>query len=461
MSRILAGLLALSLSPSLFAQQQDIQTQQDLEQKRRTQEQVRKTSEEAQKTVLKDSVEKVTYAEVMKDPDNIELNYKYARYQVSRGDILKAAGTLERVLMVNPELSRVRLLYASILMRLDNLDDAQRELQTLTKQKLTDSMRAELDGYSRQIKQRRKKTRLGLALAGGFDWDTNRNSAPASGTRLAANVPVILDSASTRKNDTSKTMTASFNLSHDLGYQAGHSLFASGSYYRAEQTGLRTLNLQSYNGSAGGTFKTTAADFTATMSFGHLILAEATYQRSWGPSLRIDKRVGNRLSFYGTAGHQRQEYSRTGGVPAAPERTGDQHFGGAGLNYVVSRGLSMSLSATHTIQGALEPYNAYRREAFNMTLTKILAQGRFAMFSFTPQLDFYGRADVTVAPWIRKDTAYRTTLTFGTPLGFIASPLNDLLLTLSYEYLHALSNLPNNSYSNNKLSSSLTYRINF
>ncbi len=460
MLRIAAAVILLSLVPGLFAQ--DVTPQrEDLEQKRRTEEQIRKAAEEAKKAAVTGPLQEATYQEVMADPDNIELNFRYARSRVVKGDLLKAAGTLERILMVNPELPRVRLFYASVLFRLDNLDDAEREIRTLKKQPLTDSMKTELDDYVKQIKQRRRMTRFRLTLAGGFDFDENRNSAPASGTRLLADVPTILDSNSTRRNDTSPTMNGGLDVSHDLGYQAGHSLFASASYFRSEQNRLRTLNLQSYNWSAGGTFKSPAVDVTATMGFGHLLLAETTYQRSRGPSLRLDKKLGERLSVFGTVGHQRQDYSRTRVVPTADERTGDQHFGGAGLTVALRPGLSLAASYTHTYQGARERFNAYRREGFNLSLTKVLRGGRFAVLSITPQLDAYEAAEAALSQLVRRDDTYRTRLTYGTPLGFVAAPLNDLLLTLSYEYFHALSNLPNNAYTNNKLSSSLTYRLDF
>ncbi|MBI4059877.1 MAG: tetratricopeptide repeat protein [Elusimicrobia bacterium] len=448
-----ALLAAAFLRPAASAQDVPRRSEEELEQRRKTQEQLLKTAEEAGKTVVAEPFEAVTYEDVMKDPDNIGLNFSFARTQVAQGDILKAAATLERILMVDPELPRVRLFYASVLFRLDNLDDAERELKTLTQQKLTAPLREELEGYRKQIQRRRRKTRLGLSVMAGFDFDENRNSAPAFGKRLAADIPVVLDEGSTRKSDTAKTMNAALSVSHDLGYQAGHSLFSTLSYYRAEQTHVRTLNLQSYNGTLGGTFKSEAADVTPAMSFGHLLLAETTYQRSYGPSLRLDKRLGQRLGVFGTAGYQRQIYARTQIVPAADQRTGDQHYGGIGCSYAFNRGFSLAASYVHTLQGASEAFNAYERDALSITATKVLPQGRFLVLSLMPQLDEYLAADDSISRKVRQDHAYRSQLTFGTPV------VKSLLLVLSYEYFHSRSNIPNYAYTNNKLSSSLTYRL--
>jgi len=45
----------------------------------------------------------------LEDPDNIMLNFRYAQTQIKNNNLLGAAGTLERILLVNPNLSKVRL----------------------------------------------------------------------------------------------------------------------------------------------------------------------------------------------------------------------------------------------------------------------------------------------------------------------------------------------------------------
>src|SRR5271169_2770221 len=54
----------------------------------------------------------VTYAQVLKDPDNIELNQRFANKQVRNGELKGASATLERILMLNPNLPNMRMFYA-------------------------------------------------------------------------------------------------------------------------------------------------------------------------------------------------------------------------------------------------------------------------------------------------------------------------------------------------------------
>ena len=80
--------------------------------------------------------ESVTLADVFADPDNLDLNFRYAKAQIARGELLGAASTLERVLLVDPNLTRASLLYGVVLFRLDNLEEAERTLKAVRELRL-------------------------------------------------------------------------------------------------------------------------------------------------------------------------------------------------------------------------------------------------------------------------------------------------------------------------------------
>ena len=56
------------------------------------------------------------------------MNLRFARSQIARENIRGASATLERILLLEPGRPDVRLLYAVVLFRLDNTQDAEREL---------------------------------------------------------------------------------------------------------------------------------------------------------------------------------------------------------------------------------------------------------------------------------------------------------------------------------------------
>ena len=116
---------------------------------------------------------KITYAQILADPDNIDLNFQYARNQAAEGDLRGAAGTLERILLINPKLPQVRLIYAIVLFRLDNIDEAEREFRAVSGLDLSPSLRAEIASYLKRIEQRRKRTRYSAQVTFGPHYDSN------------------------------------------------------------------------------------------------------------------------------------------------------------------------------------------------------------------------------------------------------------------------------------------------
>lgn len=69
-----------------------------------------------------------------------------ARTQIADSDLVAAVATLERVLIANPEANDARLLYASLLCRLDDPAGARVEIDYLRGQAIADDAWAEVTG---------------------------------------------------------------------------------------------------------------------------------------------------------------------------------------------------------------------------------------------------------------------------------------------------------------------------
>ena len=129
----------------------------------------------------------VTYQEVLKDPDNVELNFRFARTQVSQGNFRGASATLERILRLQPTLAPVRLLYAIVLFRLDNYAEAEREFEAIKALKVDQETAEKIDLFLDRIRLARRTTRYAASVSFGGQYDTNRTTAPRSNTVLANN----------------------------------------------------------------------------------------------------------------------------------------------------------------------------------------------------------------------------------------------------------------------------------
>lgn len=448
--------LVLLLARASSAQDIPVRIQDPLRETR-TQSEAARATEEARKRLVPGSEEDVTYEQILAAPDDVDLNYRYARSQVKKGNLRGAAASLERVLMMKPDLAKIRLFYAVVLLKAGNLDQAEREFATLQAGKVPDDLRAELDDYLKQLKKRNRKTRVGGVLGAGMDFDDNRNAAAASGYNLLQDIRVPLDSNSTRKSDAGKIMLAGLDLTKDIG-QAGHQVAAHAGYYRAEQTNLKIFNLQNYSVGLDGLYKSPWGDLSPAVDFNHLLLSQTTYLRSYSFRLRFARMVGERTDAFAETSYARQAYSRTTVVPNGDQRTGDLYVGTVGAGWAASASQRLSLSYSYVSQGAAAKFDAYRRHAVTVGDTLISGKGRFLLTSVTADFDRYLEPEPGVSSARRDDTLVRAQATYGLPLGFIAKPLEDALWTFSYEYYHALSSVENFSYSSNKISTLLTYK---
>ncbi|MGQ0676382.1 MAG: tetratricopeptide repeat protein, partial [Rhodospirillales bacterium] len=209
-----------------------------------------------------EGVRTVTFAEVLKDPDNVELNFDYARTLVAQGDLKGASATLERMLLNNPELAQVRLFYAIVLYRLDSLDEAERELKSIIGLPMPDSLRKEIQAYLDRISFRKKLTRYSASLSFGFSYDSNRNAAPRSGGVLFLDIPLEVPDNQREHSDKSFLTIGSMRVRHDLGFQEKHEVFGGFSFFRQDDLHLNDQNTQNYAFDAGGTYKSDWVNMT-------------------------------------------------------------------------------------------------------------------------------------------------------------------------------------------------------
>lgn len=399
---------------------------------------------------------KITYDQVMGDPDNIDLNYEFAQTQAAQGDLLGAASTLERILMIDPDLPRVRLFYAVVLYRLDNLTESERELNTLKPLQMPKSLRGELDAYLYRIKLRRKRTHITLRESYGFQNDTNRNAAPSSKQRLFGDTRVPIDPNDRQKNDVSWLNITSLDFRHDLGFQAGHEIVASFDYFRQDQIKARSLSMSNFQGEIGVALKSRFVNVTPSLVLNHMMLSHESFLRQAGGNLLIEKPLfKQRLNLYALGRVTRQNFLDIEENLASHTRKGPQLDATFGVSYNLTRILRVSAYYTYIDKLAKEKYYAYYGNVIGTGTSLLLGKGQFFLTNISYERDDYVAPDLAISSRHRRDRLFRLRLTYGVPLTtlyigkFLPKPLNDLSVSVTYQYFRELSNITNYAYKNN------------
>lgn len=423
-----------------------------------------KTAAEEQRLV---EGKRVIYEEVLQDPDNIELNTRYARQQIADNDLLGASGTLERILMINPELAAVRFLYAVVLYRLDNLKEAERELGLLLKEKeLPGTLRGEVEQQLKKIRLRRRATHYTIRQTVGYGIDGNRNAAPNSKTNLVNDLPTALSGTDLRRRDTNFMTVQRASVTHDLGFQAGHEVFGEFTYFLQEQTQADNLDLQSFGGKVGGTFKNESVNLTPTLFLSHLFLSRESFLRTQGFNLAADRALGDRWSVSAATNVERQNYMNIADNTTGAQRKGPEVKQDLSVSYLLTSTMKLSSGIGYTYKQAEEQHYAYTGLNLNGSFLWLLGKGQYLVQSIETDFDFYDEPDFSRTSEHRKDKSLRLRTTYGVPLSlfqikkilpkYLDEVLGDMILGATYEFYRAMSNITNYTYNNHKFQGTLS-----
>lgn len=118
-----------------------------------------------------------TIEDVMAAPDDLALNLAFAKAEANGGDLLSAAGALERILLAQPNAHQARLFYAAVLYRLGDYQGARQQLRQLDSVELTPLQRAEKERYERSIEKRLARFEYTGQIAAGLAWQEDARGA--------------------------------------------------------------------------------------------------------------------------------------------------------------------------------------------------------------------------------------------------------------------------------------------
>jgi len=409
----------------------------------------------------------VTFQDILKDPDNVDLNIRYAKELIARGDYQGASATVERVLLVSPNLADVRILYVAVLYKSSNWDGALKEIGILRGMTLTSKIKAETDYYEKNIKVKKKRTRVSLRESVGWGYDTNRNAAPHSKSQLVNDLMVANPASDRRRADTNFLNVSDVNVTHDLGFKEGHSVFGSFTYYLQEQTNLHSLDLGSFQYEVGGTYKGQYVNFTPSFVASNILLSSQSFLRTQGGNLFFDHDFTKDLNAFFNFRAERQDYMNISENNNATDRKGPEFDYAWGASYWFTPAMKWTSSLGYGDKYAKQDYNAFNRFSINNTHTWFLKKQQFLINTFNYYADDYESPEFSVSGRHRHDKTIRYRITYGAPLTtlligkILPKPFKDILFTGTYEYYHALSNITNYTYGNNKFQCLLSKRWEF
>lgn len=405
---------------------------------------------------------RLKFLDVLANPSDPNLTFRYAKQQVGDGDLKGAVGSLERMLIQNPQLNEVRLFYAIVLYRLDDMVEAEAELARIDVEALPPGLKGEHARFSGLIGQSKRATRYNASVGVGFEYDTNATAAPATGTVAVLGFPLGVAGA---VDDFGFIGTTSFGFLHDLGRQQETDLAGQVTLYANEQAGVTSQSNHSATGSLGAIFHTSFAELRPNLEGGNLWLSHDQFYTFGGFSLSAVRRIHQRFSGEVRLRYRYEDYDPIAESLTASDRTGHRYDVSLGGTYRFAPGRNFNISATFTRKSAAMAFEAYQGISVDGTLILALFDRHFLQVQLTGGLRGYDAFDPFIGLLAREDQYLRARLAYGVPISSFLDSLPPILANIhlipSFELYRQQSNLPNFDYNNYKVSLMITKRFEF
>jgi len=280
---------------------------------------------------------KILYSDILANPDDIILSIKYAQQLINAGEFQKATISLERILLINPEVDKARLLLAVVFFRLGSFSEAESELLFLKSRELSDEDSLIVEKYLDQIYEKRKLWSASSLFSLGLHYDTNKNSNPSSSQIQA--IDLLFANTGEDEDDVGLLSVIAFEYNTKLNFVDPHEVFFSSAFIYDNQEELNSVDTVAIAPKVG--LKTIWRTFNLTSSAGltNVRVDDVEFMNIYDLKFRGDRSFNyldtpfNIFSEISTAFEDFQNTART--------TTGNELDG---YNYGINTGISLPLT---------------------------------------------------------------------------------------------------------------------
>jgi len=408
----------------------------------------------------------VTYDQVLENPDDLMLSYRFALKQIEEGDLLGASATLDRLILLAPEEPNIRALRAIVLYRLGNLREAKDEFAQLLQLDLDPRLRSNLERYAEAVDQQSKSTRVNLLLSLGYQFDSNR----AGGNKVDKVRTVVgnfeLSNAAPTEDDHSLQALVRLSVEHDLPGQDRNMLFANASIYDGDQFDLDDFDTQSVGAQAGARLEIGELFVTPNIAYNHLWLGEESYLDIFQGEARYDWRLNDPVNLFGAFALADYDYHATDNYPDSDTQSGIDASARIGLDWYIGADHRLTFTYTHRRFGAEVDFESFDGDRLNVDHVWLIGNGIFLVTNASVEWDRYDEIDPLFVGDDREDLIYRARMTLGVPVATIIGEeqrgfLNGLLLSTYGEYYRQDSNNDLDEFENVRAGVAISKRFEF
>jgi hypothetical protein len=407
------------------------------------------------------------FEQMLREPANLDIMFRYAQRAVENGNYDAAIGTLSRMLLFNPDLPRVRMELGALYFQLGSYEAARTYLtQALAATDMPQDVRERATAYLAEIDRRTARSVLTGSLTVGARWQQNANSGPGGTQVRALGQDATLSNEFLRQSDWNVFGLASFQHVYNPKVISGDVLESTAVLYGTRQHELRTLDVALMEVTTGPRFEMGDSGPGIATLRPYLIanvvgLGDARYYHTFGMGAGVTQQFGDYVLGEVLLEARDKHFRNSADRPFATDQDGLEN------SAFVSTRIRTSADTLTSVGVGVSGLNA--REAFQSNLQLIAAAS--VTYFFDPEfwvvtqpwsVNFavarlnttYDEPDPSVDPnTTREDNEWRFSL-----LGTVPITDSFSVITQAQRFL-VDSNLPNFKYNNWALTGGISWRF--
>ena len=393
------------------------------------------------------SEKNITYMQILQDPNNLDLNLKYAQQQGKVGNFKQTISTLERLNMLYPDNVEIKLYLLSVLVQVDSPEKANTIIEEM---KLRRDLEPEdletLQEIEEELRDREPSLwNLTADVGFGATFSNNVNSVSKTGKKLESDAIANFTSA---RHDRTESASLGITATRPVGEES--SLLLNFAHSTSNQYQEADDDFQSYGLTIG--LDTTLGNQSLSP---YIIMSKTDAQHdadSFSFMLGVGGffTAGERHSFSYGYSYSDSKANQNSEDTTADETNSIGHGFTFGYDAILTPIISSSLSLGYSDSDAkVDAGNDYETYEFGIGLNFAFPWAYIA-WSASTSFNDYKVADTSVdSTKLRSDHATTTDIMITKAIGDIfpiIDPNRTLFINLSYEKTFSEANIMNYDY---------------
>jgi len=346
---------------------------------------------------------------MLADPSNLDKTFAYAELAVQIGNFEGAISALERMLLLNPNLPRVRLELGVLYYRIGSFDVARGYFEAVKASADAPApVRPRVDEYLKAIETAKSPHTLSVSLTAGMRYQSNANAAAGQPDNIRSPFGALsLPDNQRSRGDFNGFTVASVGYRYDLQTQDGDALEVNTMLYGTQQLKVTRLNVGLMEVTVGPRlmFPGVAPGFNIRpyAIANYLMIGGSGYYSTLGAGLNAILPVSAQTQLSATYENRRKTFYTNAANPNQTERDSSDNTVQLGVRHQVFDQGFVGVDGFYRFENASRGWHSNREYGATASYTHLLDDYLgltdlpwTVQFSGTRSYTLYGEADPSV-----------------------------------------------------------------